>query len=203
LIGDSGSGKSTLMRCIAGFTDLQQGEVDLQSMKVAMLLQNPFYQIIMQSVKDELEFPLKNAGIAEAEISVRVQELAELLEIKDLLYRDISTLSFGETQMVMIAATCLTPADIYLMDEPTSHLDPPKIQLFYHVMRQLCTLGKSVCIASQSIDEYHFVDRIVLMEKGRIVANVARNDADVLFHDKGMQCDATMLNRVLEGFSRS
>lgn len=203
LLGDSGCGKTSLLKAIAGFSDLRSGSIECAACSFAILLQNPFHQIIMQKVKDELEFPLKNAGVPDTEIWARVQSIVDLFEINDLLPRDIASLSFGETQLVMIAATCLTPADVYLMDEPTSHLDPPKIQLFYKVIRHLCDLGKSVCISSQSIDEYRFVDRIILMEKGRVLADVAQKDANMLFHEKAMRCDTTMVQNILEGFSRS
>ena len=202
LIGDSGCGKTSLLKAIAGFTDLADGEIIFDNEHVAMLLQNPFNQIIMQKVCDELYFPMKNAGIDTAEAENEIKLICEKLNITHLLNRDISTLSFGETQLVMIAATCLTPADILLMDEPTSHLDPPFIKLFYALMKDMATKGMSICISSQSPDEYIFADEIWVMEKGSI--------REVLYSDKcpealikaGIQLDSDLILKKMEGFKK-
>ena len=54
LLGNSGCGKTSLLKVIAGFSDFQAGEIEAGDKRVAMLLQNPFHQIIMQYVRDEL-----------------------------------------------------------------------------------------------------------------------------------------------------
>ena len=132
-----------------------------------MLLQNPFHQIIMQKVHDELYFPLKNGGIEGEEAENMIKKTLDELQIGHLMDRDMSTLSFGETQLVLIAATCLTPAEVLLFDEPTSHLDPPYIKLFYSFVRELAQSGKSICITSQSPDEYIFVDEGLVDGQGK------------------------------------
>ena len=198
LLGNSGCGKTSLLKSIAGFSDLEAGEIDLGDKRVAMLLQNPFHQIIMQYVRDELFFPLKNAGKNKDEAISEVKEIAKLLQIEHLLDRDISTLSFGETQLVMIAATCLTEADIYLMDEPTSHLDPPAIKIFYTCLRQMAKSGKSICISSQSPDEYIFNDDVWFMDQGCIKAQFPANECPEVFKEHHIILDSDLVDKRLK-----
>ena len=198
LLGNSGCGKTSLLKAIAGFSDLQTGEIEAGDKRVAMLLQNPFHQIIMQYVHDELFFPLKNAGKSKEESESEVTKVASLLNIEHLLDRDISTLSFGETQLVMIAATCLTQADIYLMDEPTSHLDPPTIKIFYSCMKQMAKSGKSICITSQSPDEYIFNDKVWVMDEGVIKAQFSIDECPKAFEKHHIVLDSILVNKRLK-----
>lgn len=197
LLGNSGCGKTSLLKAIAGFSDLEAGEIETDGKRVAMLLQNPFHQIIMQYVRDELSFPLKNAGKNKDEAMFEINKIAELLQIEHLLDRDISTLSFGETQLVMIAATCLTEADIYLMDEPTSHLDPPAIKIFYSCMREMAKSGKSICITSQSPDEYCFNDKVWIMDRGCIKAQFSTNECPEAFTVNNIILDSDLVEKRL------
>lgn len=200
LLGDSGCGKTSLLKAIAGFADLADGEISGDE-RVAMLLQNPFHQIIMQKVHDELLFPLLNAGIEKSQAEIDLQKISADLQITDLLDRDLSTLSFGETQLVMIAATCLTPANMLLMDEPTSHLDPPYIKRFYSCMRNLADEGKSICISSQSPDEYMFADEIWIMERGRMKTMFSAKDCPKALKDAGIELDSDKIKQRMKGLS--
>lgn len=198
LLGNSGCGKTSLLKAIAGFSDFHSGEIETEGERVAMLLQNPFHQIIMQYVHDELFFPLKNAGKSREEAELEVKKIASLLQIEHLMDRDISTLSFGETQLVMIAATCLTEADIYLMDEPTSHLDPPAIKIFYSCMKEMATSGKSICITSQSPDEYCFNDKVWIMEQGSIKALFSADKCPEAFKTHEIILDSELVDKRLK-----
>ncbi|MEA3392252.1 MAG: ABC transporter ATP-binding protein [Candidatus Marinimicrobia bacterium] len=197
LLGNSGCGKTSLLKAIAGFSDLQAGEIEAGDKGIAMLLQNPFHQIIMQKVYDELYFPLKNANKSREEADIEIKRISEDLNIQHLLDRDISTLSFGETQLVMIAATCLTEADIYLMDEPTSHLDPPKIMIFYSCMKEMAKSGKSICITSQSPDEYNFNDKVWIMDEGTINAQFLIDECPEVFEEHDIILDSKLVDERL------
>jgi energy-coupling factor transporter ATP-binding protein EcfA2 len=192
ILGPSGCGKSSLLKKIAGFDP--PFPVDVPSAEnTALLLQNPFHQIIMRRVRDELYFPLRNAGIPEDVAAAKIEEITDILGIGHLMEREIATLSFGETQLLMIAATFLTPADIYLLDEPSSHLDPPLIRRFYTLVEQLARQNKSVCITSQISDEYRYCDEICLMEKGRIVQVLTSAEFGDRHRDFGICCESELI----------
>ena len=201
-LGDSGSGKSTLMRCIAGFKDLEEGEIDLQEKQVAMLLQNPFHQIIMQKAHDELFFPQKNAGIETESAENEIAKICKILEITHLLERNINTLSFGEAQLLMIAATALTPADIYLFDEPTSHLDPPHISRFYTLLSILAEKGKTVVVSTQNTDEYRYAARMIILDKGNLKADYSKDEIEKLVKRGDFTTDVEMIIAKLGGLKK-
>ncbi len=202
LLGDSGSGKSTLMRCIAGFNELKSGEIELQGKQVAMLLQNPFHQIVMQTAYDELYFPQKNAGVNKEKAEAEILKISKMLDISSLLNRNISTLSFGETQLLMIATTVLTPADIYLFDEPTSHLDPPAIKRFYACLSFLAKKGKTILVSTQNTDEYTFADRILFLENGKLNADYTKDEMRGYVQSGKIKTDVQMIKAKLKGLKK-
>lgn len=175
ILGPSGCGKSSLLKRIAGFDSGIPLEAP-EAGSVALLMQNPFYQIIMRDVREELLFPQKNASIPPQEAKDNVTKVTEILGIGHLMAREIATLSFGEVQLVMIAATFLTPADVYLLDEPSSHLDPPLIRACHRLARYFAETGKCICISSQIVDEYRYCDEIWLMEQGAVREVLSREN---------------------------
>lgn len=173
ILGPSGCGKSSLLKHIAGFDSGIPVEAP-QSASAALLMQNPFYQIIMQDVREELSFPQKNAAVPPREAEANITGVTEILGIRRLLDREVATLSFGEVQLVMIAATFLTPADAYLLDEPSSHLDPPLIAALHRLAQNYAEKGKCICISSQIADEYRCCDEVWLMERGAVKEVLSR-----------------------------
>ncbi|MFA6618389.1 MAG: ABC transporter ATP-binding protein [Candidatus Neomarinimicrobiota bacterium] len=200
--GDSGSGKTSLMLCISGFKDLKAGEMEPAPQAVAMLLQNPFHQIIMQKAYDELLFPMKNAGMADGEAQAELSKIANMLKIEHLLDRDMNTLSFGETQLLMIAATCLSPANIYCFDEATSHLDPPYIKLFYAVLRYLADKNKIILASTQSLDEYAFADNVIILNKGSIQDVYSKAEWKNQLKKASIKTDRQLIINKLEGLAK-
>jgi len=202
LLGPSGCGKSSLLKVIAGFSDPAEGHIGGEE-KTAILLQNPQHQIIMQTVEDELLFPLKNAGKSFVDPGRDYQKLIETLGIGSLLNRDMNSLSFGEVQLIMIAATFLTDAGIYLLDEPTSHLDPPAIRACYQCMDHVKESGKTVCVSGQVADEYLFFDRVWIMDNGSIIADLPAEVFGATYREYGLLTDSELihasLNRIGSG----
>ncbi len=201
LLGPSGSGKTTLFKVIAGFTDPEKGSITPENAQVAMLLQNPFHQIIMQTVRDELHFPLRNAGIPPDEAKTAADRIADILGIVPLMDRDTATLSFGEIQLVMIAATCLTPADIVLLDEPASHLDPPAVRACYRCAELLSAEGKIVCISSQTPDEYEYVDTVWILNDGALTACLSKEAFAADYRSYGILLDRDLIKERLKTFT--
>lgn len=197
LLGASGSGKSSLLKLIAGFSEPASGAIDDGGKRSALLLQNPFHQIIMQTVHDELYFPRKNAGCSSAEAEAAVKETAGTLGIRHLLERDMAMLSFGETQLVMLAATFLTDADIMLLDEPTSHLDRKAVQACYRCMDRAAAGGKTVLVASQNPDEYFYFDTVWIMKAGAVQACMRSEDFAGKHAEYGIIPDSSLIRRRL------
>src|SRR6201991_839136 len=132
LLGSSGCGKSTLLNCIAGLLDISEGQIFIKGKNVTweepkdrgigMVFQS--YALYPQmTVRGNLSFGLKNAGLPRAEIDKRIARAAEILQIQPLLERKPAALSGGQRQRVAIGRALVRDVDVFLFDEPLSNLD--------------------------------------------------------------------------------
>ena len=127
LLGPSGCGKSTLLNCIAGLLDITDGQIWIKGKNVTweepkdrgigMVFQS--YALYPQmSVRGNLSFGLKNAGLPKAEIDKRIKRASEILQIEPLLDRKPAALSGGQRQRVAIGRALVRDVDVFLFDEP-------------------------------------------------------------------------------------
>ena len=132
LVGPSGSGKSTLLRIIAGLERETHGTVSINGeamagvapkhRDVAMVFQSHALYPHM-NVDDNLAFNQRIRGVARKQVDDKVREVAERLEITDLLKRRPSQMSGGQRQRVAIGRALVRDPQIFLFDEPLSNLD--------------------------------------------------------------------------------
>jgi len=191
LMGLSGSGKSTLLRAVNGLNEVSRGEVfiegdDGQSTDVANCSADTLRQLRMQrvsmvfqqfallpwrTVAENVGFGLELRGMAKDEIARRVDEKLELVQLSQWRDKKISQLSGGMQQRVGLARAFATDADILLMDEPFSALDP---LIRNHLQDELLELQqrlkKTIIFVSHDLDEALKIgSHIAIMEEGRIV----------------------------------
>ena len=131
-VGPSGCGKSTLLRMIAGLEDITDGEIKLDNKTinkvdpsdrdVAMVFQNYALYPHMNVYKN-IAYGLKNRGESKENIDKRVNEVSELLEIKEYLQRKPAQLSGGQRQRVAMGRAIARNPKVFLFDEPLSNLD--------------------------------------------------------------------------------
>lgn len=132
LVGPSGCGKSTILRMIAGLETVDSGELlfngkvmnEIQPAKrnIGMVFQN--YALYPHlSVFENLAFPLKVLKQNKIEIQKRVNEISELIDLKDFLDRKPKQLSGGQRQRVALGRALIRKPDVFLFDEPLSNLD--------------------------------------------------------------------------------
>ena len=132
LVGPSGCGKSTTLRMLAGLEETTEGQImigdrvvnDLppRDRDIAMVFQS-YALYPHKSVYENLAFGLRNRRFPKADIHQRVQSVAELLEITDLLKRPPRHLSGGQRQRVALGRAIVREPAVFLMDEPLSNLD--------------------------------------------------------------------------------
>ncbi len=157
LIGMSGAGKSTLLRCLVGLEKATSGEIYFDGVKIpfdnqkeiqrlrkqmGMVFQH-FYLFSSRTVEDNIAYPLEIAGIPQAEIKKRVNELLLLVGLEAKRKHYPSQLSGGEKQRVGIARALATHPPLLLCDEPTSALDPKTTQ---DILQLLISLNKQLGI---------------------------------------------------------
>ena len=180
LVGPSGCGKTTLLRMIAGLGPATSGQVlmdgqditDLDPGKrdIAMVFQN--YAIYpMMTVRDNIDFGLKNIKVPKAERQRRIAEVARMTGLTELLDRRPSTLSGGQRQRIALARAMVKQPKVFLMDEPLSNLDA---KLRNSMRSELIELHKSlgttfVYVTHDQVEAMAMADMIVLINKGKIM----------------------------------
>lgn len=178
--GGTGTGKSTLLRAMNGLVPHFTGGVfagrvlvegrDTSAFPprklsdvVAFVPQDPGASFVVDRVEDELAYAMENLAVDPARMRRRVEETLDLLDIERLRDRSVRTLSGGERQRVAIAAALTPGANVLLLDEPTSQLDPQAAEDVLAALQRLVhDLGLTVVIAEHRLDRVAgFVDLAV------------------------------------------
>jgi glycine betaine/proline transport system ATP-binding protein len=197
LMGLSGSGKSTLLRAANGLVPVARGEVAvrhgdgtvdvarcdagtlraIRRERLAMVFQQ-FALLPWRTVRDNVAFGLELRGMARAERRRAVDAQLELVGLSDWAGRYASELSGGMQQRVGLARAFATQADVLLMDEPFSALDPLiRTKLQDELLALQERVRKTILFVSHDLDEaMKLGDRIAIMEGGRIVQQGAPED---------------------------
>lgn len=180
LLGPSGCGKTTVLRCIAGLTSITNGEIYIgdelvnklppKDRDVAMVFQN--YSLYPHmNVYDNIAFPLKMRKTERNQINERVQNIANLLNISNLLKRKPKEISGGQMQRVALGRALVREPKIFLMDEPLSNLDA-KLRTDMRV--EIKKLQKKVGITTlyithDQIEAMSMADNIGIMDAGKLL----------------------------------
>ncbi len=179
LLGPSGCGKSTLLNAIAGLLDVQAGQIFIGGQNVtweepkdrgiAMVFQS-YALYPRMSVRGNMSFGLKVAGLARADIEKRVEAAAKMLQITDLLDRRPAQLSGGQRQRVAIGRALVRDAGVFLFDEPLSNLDAQlRAELRVEIKRLHQRLKATMLyVTHDQIEALTLADRIAVM-KDRII----------------------------------
>ncbi len=186
LIGHTGSGKSTLIQHLNGLMkptsgtiyingkDIHSKEIELKDIRqeVGLVFQYPEYQLFEMSIYKDVAFGPKNMGLSEEEIKERVNTALAMVNIKEEMFeKSPFELSGGQKRRVAIAGVLAMKPDILILDEPTAGLDPKgREEILDQISQMHKTLGITVILVSHSMEDVaRYVDRLVVMEKGKIV----------------------------------
>jgi energy-coupling factor transport system ATP-binding protein len=142
---------------------------------VATLFQDPEDQVVLTRVLDEVAFGLENLGTPPREIAARAEAALALVGAEHLAGRAVAELSGGELQRVCLASALALEPELLLLDEPTSQLDPAGAAAF---LDRALAGDRAVVISEQRPGAVQpHADRVVFMQRGRIVLDAARDDA--------------------------
>ena len=177
LLGSSGCGKTSTLRMVAGFEEITKGEIrigdrvvnDLAPARRNVAMAFEGYALYPPlRIRDNIAFGLLRDRRPKAEVEAKVNEIAALLEITDILDRYPPSLSGGQQQRTSLARALVRSADLYLLDEPMSQLEPQlrailrariKDWLISHTMT-------TVFVTHDQTEALALADRIAVMEEG-------------------------------------
>ncbi|QUS41583.1 ABC transporter ATP-binding protein [Tardiphaga alba] len=179
LLGPSGCGKTTLLRMLAGFETPDSGRIELNGEDIAavpphqrpvnMMFQN--YALFPHlSVRDNIGFGLKNAGLTRIGIDARVADMISLVKLNGLEQRKPHQLSGGQKQRVALARALARHPKLLLLDEPLAALDKKlREETQTELIRLQRQLGLTFVIVTHDQDEaMSMADRIGVMHGGRL-----------------------------------
>ena len=179
LLGPSGCGKSSTLRMIAGLEEISEGEiyigdrvvnrVEPKDRDVAMVFES-YALYPHKTVYDNMAFPLRirKGQYTEAQIKERVTHAAKILEINELVNRYPRQLSGGQKQRVAIGRAIVREPQVFLMDEPISHLDAKLRTQMRGELKHLQKVLKStmVYVTHDQLEAMSMADRIAIMYRG-------------------------------------
>ncbi|MEO0675934.1 MAG: ATP-binding cassette domain-containing protein, partial [Pseudomonadota bacterium] len=178
-VGPSGCGKSTLLRMIAGLEKITGGELKIDGQVVndvppsergiAMVFQS-YALYPHMTVRKNIAFPMRMAGISEAEQEKRIMAAAESLNLVDYLDRKPGQLSGGQRQRVAIGRAIVRDPSAFLFDEPLSNLDAA---LRLDMRIEIGKLHKSldatmVYVTHDQVEAMTLADKIVVLKDGYV-----------------------------------
>jgi putrescine transport system ATP-binding protein len=179
LLGPSGCGKTTLLRMLAGFETPDEGRILLNGKDIAHVLphERPVNMMFQNyalfphlSVRDNIGFGLKRAGMARADIDTRVAEMVALVKLEGLEKRKPDQLSGGQRQRVALARSLARRPQVLLLDEPLAALDKKlRESTQWELMELQRRLGMTFIIVTHDQEEAMTVaSRIGVMAAGRL-----------------------------------
>jgi len=201
ILGHNGSGKSTLAKLLNGLYKPDSGDVFVDGIntkdenyeievkrRVGMVFQNPDNQLIASIVEEDVAFGPENLGLPPEEIRKRVDESLKSVGMYEYRRSAPHHLSGGQKQRVAIAGIIAMEPDCIVLDEPTAMLDPRgRAEIIDTIVSLNKNKGITVVLITHFMEEAELADRIVVMNKGEIIA-----DAD----PKTVFCDVKTLKEV-------
>jgi len=178
-VGPSGCGKSTLLRMIAGLETITGGDIDIGDQRVNDLdPSNRGIAMVFQSyalyphmtVRENMGFALRFAGVPKPEITRQVDEAARILELGPLMNRLPKELSGGQRQRVAIGRAIVRHPQVFLFDEPLSNLDA---ELRVHMRIEIARLHKELAttiiyVTHDQVEAMTLADKIVVLRDGSV-----------------------------------
>jgi multiple sugar transport system ATP-binding protein len=179
IYGPAGAGKSTTLRLLAGISQPTQGDILRDGVSIlnvapenrdmAMAFEN-YALYSHMSVYENLAFPLKASRYSKQEIEDRVQQVARILQIIELLDRRPGFLSGGQRQRVSLGRAIIRPSSLYLLDEPIGHLDA---KLRHRMRAELKAMAEDMnatvaLVTTASREALAMGDRIAILRDGNL-----------------------------------
>jgi energy-coupling factor transport system ATP-binding protein len=182
IIGPNGSGKTTLVKLISGLLKPTEGFVRIMgidsrmlsaskiALRVGYVYQNPDHQLFCSKVFDECAFALRNMGLSDKDIRIRVEESLSDVGLLDVIDKPPFFLSKGERQRLALAVILAMDPDIIVVDEPTTGQDPWQSRRIMDILSELNGRGKTIIVITHDLRlALEYTSKTVLMNGGKII----------------------------------
>jgi cobalt transport protein ATP-binding subunit len=180
ICGPNGSGKTTLIRLVCGLVKPTAGSVHINGLgephasrevrgQVGMVFQEADYQIVGETVREDVAFGPENMGLASEDVALRVDGALHLMGLENISEKSCHLLSGGEKRRLAIAGVLAMKPRIILFDEPFSHLDYSGIQEVLKRMIHLHQEGHTLVVTTHDVEKViAHVDRMAILHNGEL-----------------------------------
>lgn len=207
LLGANGCGKSTLLKILDGLVFPTSGsfrafgqEITEDALedeqfsrgfrsRVGFVFQNSDAQVFSPTVREEIGFGCLQMGLSQEETLTRIDDVLDMIGIRDLADRAPFQLSGGQKKRVAIASVLVMNPDVLLFDEPTAGLDPRTQHWLIELIGELGRVGKTIVMATHDLHALESIaDRCLVFDEGHRLSAVGPPG--------GILADRSMLLRV-------
>lgn len=214
ILGANGSGKTTLCNIIRGFIpnffqgemegevlldgkNLQEYEMGELASKIGYVFQNPFNQITgaRDTVYGEIAYGLENFGVPVSEIKERVDKVMELTNTSYLQDKNPFELSGGQQQRVALASVLVLEPDVFVIDEPTSQLDPRETERVFDIIEKLKEMGKTIILVEHKMELVaQYCDEVLVLHEGELIRVGEKHEvlSEIALEEEGVMLPQTV-----------
>lgn len=191
IMGPSGSGKSTLLHCLAGLDDIQEGAIRIGDVELAQLSDRQLTLLRRQRIgfifqafnllptltaQENITLPMDIAG--EKVKKDWLNQITDVLQIKDRLKHRPVELSGGQQQRVAAARALTSRPDIIFADEPSGNLDSKSGAQLLELLRQAVdSFSQTIVMVTHSPEDASYADRVIFLADGRVVDEISAADS--------------------------
>ena len=185
IVGTNGAGKSTFSKVVCGFEQQQRGTLtlngtDLNTLSIkeradhiGYVMQNPNQMISKVKIFDEVALGLRNRGVAEEELSPRVEEALKVCGLYPFRNWPVSALSYGQKKRVTIASILVLRPEMILLDEPTAGQDLKHYTEIMDFLKDLNHQGVTVVLITHDMHlMLEYTPRAIVFNAGSIIADL-------------------------------
>lgn len=210
VLGANGSGKTTLCNILRGFIpsffqgemqgeilfegkDLQEYDTGELAFKIGYVFQNPFNQITgaRDTVYGEIAYGLENFGVPVPEMKERVERVMELTNTAYLRDKNPFELSGGQQQRVALASVLVLEPDVFVIDEPTSQLDPRETERVFDIIQKMKEMGKTIILVEHKMELVaEYCDEVIVLSGGHMIRSGEKHG---VLSEIGLQEQGVML----------
>ena len=180
-LGPNGAGKSTTFKMLCGLLTPTFGTAkvlgeDLYNSKATVrnsigYMAQKFSLYGNLKIKDNLEFFSGIYGLKGKQRKEKIEEMIEIFDFKNYLFSNANTLPLGIKQRLALACSVMHEPKVLFLDEPTSGVDPITRKEFWTHINSLVKKGISIMVTTHFMDEAEYCDKIMLIYKGKAIAN--------------------------------
>lgn len=215
ILGANGSGKTTLCNILRGFIpsffqgeiqgeilfegkNLQEYELGELAFKIGYVFQNPFNQITgaRDTVYGEIAYGLENFGVPVSEIKERVERVMDLTNIAYLQDKNPFELSGGQQQRVALASVLVLEPDVFVIDEPTSQLDPKETERVFDIIKKMKEMGKTIILVEHKMELVaEYCDEVIILHEGHVIRSGEKHKvlSEIGLQDQGVMLPQSVL----------